>query len=453
MPAAAARIGAPLLGIGTLRPEGEGYIMNISVRMSDEPIAANLARKVTVVGAGGHVGLPLSLVLANRGHFVHGLEINASVNDLVMSGHMPFSEQDGSDLLRKALDSKRLNMTSDLSVIQQSDVVVIIIGTPIDENHNPRVDHLLRFFEEAKPYLNDQVIILRSTVSPGTTDAIRQALDPAHRSKLTLVFAPERVLQGRSIHEIQHLPQLIGAYNDKDYERAAEFFRSFIFAETIRLLPIEAELGKLITNMARYVGFALANEFHLICDSFDANTCRVIDACNKDYPRLNLPVPGPNVGGPCLSKDGWYLVEQIPYNELISSSFRINESMTMQILRRIEARITGKKVAILGMAFKANNDDIRNSLSFKMRRQLQFKGYDIVCVDPHVKGFSERSDIVGSDAVILMTPHDEFKELKSLLAEVANPECWFVDLWGHWSEMRHLSKNGYFQAKEVKAKI
>ncbi|MGE5510783.1 MAG: nucleotide sugar dehydrogenase [Bacteroidota bacterium] len=405
---------------------------------------------VTVVGAGGHVGLPLSLVLADSGHFVYGLDINKDVNEAVMRGSMPFIEENAEELLRKVLNEKRLQMTDNIEVIGKSDVVIVIIGTPIDENLNPRVDHLVRFFRKAQPYLRDQLVVLRSTVSPGTTDVVRKVIEADRGSGLDLVFGPERVLQGKAIHEIRNLPQIIGAYNAHAYERAAAFFRTFIRSETIFLTPIEAELGKLITNMARYVGFALANEFHLICGTFGANACRVIDACNKDYPRLNLPVPGPNVGGPCLYKDGWYLIERVPFNEMISSAFRINEGMTMQILQNIEKRIPSGKVAILGMAFKANSDDTRNSLSFKMRRQLEFKGYETVCVDPYVPGTASIEEIRGCDAVVLMSPHKQFKDLNALLANVDNRDCWFVDLWGFWPEMRHQSDNGYFQARQVR---
>jgi UDP-N-acetyl-D-mannosaminuronic acid dehydrogenase len=402
--------------------------------------------KVTVVGAGGHVGLPLSIVLANRGHHVYGLDINAEGNRRIMQGCMPFVEDQGEEMLASALGSRRLEMTEDISVIAQSDVVIVIIGTPIDENLNPRVDHLIRFFREAKPHLKDQLVILRSTVSPGTTERVRQELD---LEGISLVFAPERVLQGRSIHEIRTLPQIIGAFDEPSYERAAGFFRTFIEGETFFLSPIEAELGKLITNMSRYVGFALANEFHLICETFGANAVKIIDACNKDYPRMNMPVPGPNVGGPCLYKDGWYLIERIPFNELIGTAFRINEGMCMQIVQGLEKRVRGKKIGVLGMTFKADSDDTRNSLSFKLRRQLQFNGYETICVEPHVDGFDPIEALAGCDAVVLMTPHRQFKDWRALQTLIGNPNCVYVDLWGFWSAMRHRSENGYFVARDV----
>jgi UDP-N-acetyl-D-mannosaminuronic acid dehydrogenase len=136
---------------------------------------------------------------------------------------------------------------------------------------------------------------------------------------------------------------------------------------------------------------------------------------------------------------------------MISSAFRINEGMTMQILQNIEKRMPSGKVAIFGMAFKANCDDTRNSLSFKMRRQLEFKGYETVCVDPNVAGTAPIEAIRGCDAVVLMSPHREFKDLSKMMAAVGNPGCWFVDLWGFWTDMRHRSDNGYFQASEVSA--
>jgi UDP-N-acetyl-D-mannosaminuronic acid dehydrogenase len=405
--------------------------------------------RVSVVGAAGHVGLPLSLVLAESGHDVYGIDIDVAASTAIMQGRMPHREDGAEELLARVLASGRLRMTQDTGAIRDSDVVVVVIGTPIDENLNPRVDHLFQFFERVRAHFKDQLIVLRSTVSPGTTDALRQSLHADEGSKLNLVFGPERVLQGKSIHEIRSLPQIIGAYSEAAYQRAQKFFQTFNQSETFFLTPIEAELGKLITNMSRYVGFALANEFHLICESFGANACRIIDACNKDYPRLSLPVPGPNVGGPCLQKDGWFLIDRIPFADLISSAFRINEGMPMQVIQTLASRIKGKKVAILGMTFKANSDDTRNSLAFKLRRQLQFRGFEPVCVEPHVDNFQTIDAIKGSAAVVLMTPHDQFKDLGSIVKTVDNPECWFVDLWGFWPEMRYRSRNGYFEANEV----
>jgi UDP-N-acetyl-D-mannosaminuronic acid dehydrogenase len=162
-----------------------------------------------------------------------------------------------------------------------------------------------------------------------------------------------------------------------------------------------------------------------------------------------LPSPGPNVGGPCLFKDGWFLIEKIPFNDLISTSFQINEGMTAQIVAKLEEDETIETVAILGMAFKANSDDTRNSVSFKLKKQLGFRGYDVRCLDPHVTGYGDWSALKGADALVLMSPHKEFKDLAGLMEWVENPSALLVDIWGFWEEMRHRSRNGYFYYEEV----
>jgi len=216
------------------------------------------------------------------------------------------------------------------------------------------------------------------------------------------------------------------------------------------MTPTEAEIGKLITNMARYVEFALTNEFYLIADQFGVNINKIIDACNYHYPRLNIPRPGPNVGGPCLYKDGWFLLERFPFHGIISTAFRVNEGMTMQIALKLRQVPHIKKVAILGLTYKAGSDDVRNSLSFKLKKQLEHI-YDLVLVDPYLKDYEDMKRIKGSDAVVLMTPHEEFSDLKKLMSLVANDECLYVDIWGFWEVMKYKSRNGYFWGKEARS--
>lgn len=413
-----------------------------------------MSYKVAVIGAGGHVGLPLALVLADHGNDVTGVDINEGVVAEVNGGRMPFYEEGAEDLLERSLASETLQMTTDLSLVGEADVIVIILGTPVDENFNPILSGLIRLVDNLCPYLRKgQQIILRSTVSPGTTDRVKKTLEKktgfVEGEDFGLVYAPERVLQGKAISEIKHLPHIVGAYSEESFERIGRFFETFSAANRHYMKPVEAEIGKLITNMSRYVGFALANEFHMIAGLHDANINKIIDACNDDYPRLNLPNPGPNVGGPCLFKDGWFLVEKIPFNDLIVTSFRINEGMPAQIAGKLEEQEDIESVAILGMAFKANSDDTRNSVSFKLKKQLEFRGYDVRCVDPHVPGYEDWSALEGTDAVVLMTPHAEFRDLAELARRVENPEALIVDIWGFWDGMRHASNNGYFYMKEA----
>ena len=412
-----------------------------------------MSYKVAVIGAAGHVGLPLALVLADQGNDVLGIDINESAVEEINGGSMPFYEEGADTLLKKSLISGNFRMTTDLSRVEKSDVIVIILGTPVDENFNPILSGLVRLIDNLCPFLHrGQKIILRSTVSPGTTDRVKKTIEKktglVEGEDFDLVYAPERVLQGKAISEIKHLPHIIGAYSEECFERIGGFFDTFSDASRHHVKPVEAEIGKLITNMTRYVNFALANEFHMIADLHGANVNRIIDVCNDDYPRLHLPGPGPNVGGPCLFKDGWFLIEKVPFNDLIVTSFRINEGMPAQIVTKLEKDESIESVAILGMAFKANSDDTRNSVSFKLKKQLEFRGYDVRCVDPHVPGYDDWSALEGVDALVLMTPHKEFADLAGVMQRVKNPEALVVDIWGFWDEMRYRSNNGYFRYED-----
>ena len=410
--------------------------------------------KVVVVGAAGHVGLPLALVLAEHGNHTVGIDIDEAAVSKINSGFIPFYEEGAEPLLRECLASGTLRMTTNLAPVKYADVVIIVLGTPIDNYLNPSLTGVVQLINDLCPLLRDgQQIVLRSTVSPGTTDRIKQIIE--HKTGMTeggdfdLIYAPERVLQGKSLTEIKDLPHIIGAYSEESFNRIGDFFSTFSHSTRHFLEPIEAELGKLMTNMARYVTFALANEYHVIADLYGANVNKIIDACNEDYPRLNLPSPGPNVGGPCLSKDGWFLVEKVPFNDLIVTSYRINEGMPAQIVTKLAQAENIQSVAILGMAFKAGNDDTRSSASFKLKKQLELDRYDVRCLDPHVNGYGDWSAIRGVDALVLMTPHKEFANLYRIAELVENPGALVVDIWGFWSEMRYRSKNGYFSLREV----
>ncbi len=400
------------------------------------------------------MGLPLALVLAEHGNHTVGIDIDEGAISKINGGLMPFYEEGAEPLLRRCLASGNLRMTTNLAPVRSADVVVIVLGTPIDKYFNPTLTGLIELINDLCPLLREgQQIVLRSTVSPGTTDRVKQIIE--RRTDMTegvgfdLIYAPERVLQGKALTEIKDLPHIIGAYSEESFDRIGGFFSTFSRSTRHFLRPIEAELGKLITNMTRYVNFALANEYHMIADLYGANINKIIDACNEEYPRLNLPAPGPNVGGPCLSKDGWFLVEKVPFNDLVVTSYRINEGMPAHILSKLAQEADIETVAILGMTFKADNDDTRNSASFKLKKQLELHGYDVRCLDPHVHDYNDWSAIRDVDALVLMTPHKEFSDLYEIVELVGNPRALVVDIWGFWNEMRYRSRNGYFSFREV----
>lgn len=409
---------------------------------------------VAVIGAAGHVGLGLTLSIVEAGHRVFGIDINEQALNGLRSGKVPFIEENAEEVLKRVLESGRLTLTSDASRVQECGVIVVILGTPIDENLNPVVAPLHELFRSLRPHLRKgQLIILRSTVSPGTTDSVRASL--VHETgwrvgeDIFLLYAPERVVQGKSLAEIKSLPQIVGAYDKLSFRKGEEFFKTFINNRCIPLTPCEAELAKLMCNMARYTAFAMANEFYLVADQYKANIHRILDACSCDYPRFTVPSPGANVSGPCLFKDGFFLVQWFPFPDLILTAFKINESMPVHIFKKIQAEKTIRKVGVLGLTFKAGNDDTRYSLSFKLKKLLDAAGYSVAMVDPYLPEHEDLDALRGCDAIVLMTPHREFADLQAIANVVDNADCWYVDVWGMWEAMRGKSDNGAFYGREI----
>lgn len=414
---------------------------------------------IGVVGGAGHVGLPLGVVLADAGFEVTLIDKDEAKLETIRGGTLPYREPGGQELLSEVLEAGRLSMTTKLERVRDCSAIFVVVGTPIDEHHNPQMDQLLSLVDELVGYLTSgQLVSFRSTLYPGTTKNVYDRLTKAGfeiGEDIFLSFAPERIAQHKAFDEIVSLPQLIGAFDDGSYERTQELFDTFLEADCHRLNPTEAELGKLFTNMWRYLTFAAANEFFLVTESFakhhDVNVHRILEQTSREYPRFDVPSPGTNVGGPCLTKDGWFLVDNIPYNELVTASYRINEGMPGHVVDRMaELAPDPDKVAILGMTFKRNSDDTRNSVAFGMQKHLQRKGYNsVVEVEPNVSEFDDLADAGESDWVILMTPHEEFDNLEAVADVVDNDECLYCDIWGHWDEMKFDSSNGFFFSNEI----
>jgi UDP-N-acetyl-D-mannosaminuronic acid dehydrogenase len=408
--------------------------------------------KVAVIGAGGHVGFPFSCVIANAGHTVYGIDVNQSAVDKLNKGIVPYIEEGAADCLIDNLNKERLLFTTDFDFIEDVDVVAIMIGTPVDGEGNARLDDLFNFLDiNLIPRMKKhQLIVLRSTVSPGTTEVLRKHINNAKQwvegIDYFLVFCPERVLQGRSIIETTKLPQIVGAFNDFSYKFAKDFFSTFITNQIFQLTPKEAELGKLMTNMYRYVNFAFANEMWMIGEKHGVNIDKVIDACNYDYPRMDVPHPGPNVGGPCLFKDGKFLLSDIPFGDLINTSFHINEGMPDYVFNRIrEINPQISNVLILGATFKKDCDDTRNSLSYKMRKVCKKHGVESDMWDPFIKAdlWMKCGDV---DAVIVMTPHTD--TTINWAPRMFRKDCIIADLWKVFPESK-LSNTGIYKVGDM----
>jgi UDP-N-acetyl-D-mannosaminuronic acid dehydrogenase len=406
--------------------------------------------KVTVVGAGGHVGLPFSLVVAEAGHDVCGYDLNDEIVFILNEGTVPYVEHGAEALLRKHLfETKRLSFTTSPRHIAESDVVAIMLGTPVDEENNPRLDSLFDFIDNILIHSMKKgvLIILRSTVSPGTTEVIRDRIEKNTGLKESedffLVFCPERVLQTKGIEETKNLPALVGAFSSWSYNQTVDFLQTFMNESSLFLTPREAEIAKLMTNMWRYVSFAFANEMYMIGDKHGVNIEKVIKSANYGYERMDVPLPGPNVGGPCLFKDGRFLLDSVPFADLIQVSFLINEGMPDYIWQSI-SKLSPKlnKVLILGAAFKKDCDDTRNSLSYKMRKVCNKHGAAAFIIDPYVMPETLMPDFSEYDAVVVMTPHTFFVE--HYTPGMFGPNCVIADVWKMW-ELSKKTKNGIYK--------
>ncbi len=388
---------------------------------------------VVVLGGGGHVGLPLSLAFAKAGLRVGIYDTNEATLDRIAAGEMPFMENGADELLRELLPTGRLAFGSDGSMIERTDQLIVVIGTPVDEFLGPSMTIFEKAVDQIAPHLRQRaLVVLRSTVYPGTTGYVAQHL--ADRGcDVDLAFCPERIAEGHALEELHSLPQIVGADTDLAAERAAGLF-GMLAAKTIRTTTKEAELAKLFTNTWRYMTFAVANQFCMIADQAGVDYTNILHAIREDYPRAaDLPGPG-FAAGPCLFKDTMQLsaftADHFPLGQ---SAMQVNEGLPAYIVSALERRyggLAGKTVGILGMAFKAESDDPRASLSYKLRKLLSWAGARVVCTDPYVEDdrlTTLECVLEESDIVILGAPHKPYRNLVLGGKDV-------VDIWGALGE-------------------
>ena len=388
---------------------------------------------VVVLGGGGHVGLPLSLAFADAGLRVGIYDTDQATLDRIAAGEMPFMETGAEDLLRRILPTGRLEFGTDGAMIERTDQLVVVIGTPVDEFLGPSMTIFEHAVMQIAPHLRDGALVaLRSTVYPGTTAYVRQHLAAAGCT-VEVAFCPERIAEGHALEELHTLPQIIGADDDAAADRAAALFNVLV-SKTIRTSTKEAELAKLFTNTWRYMKFAVANQFFMISDQAGVDFTNVLRAIREDYPRAaDLPGPG-FAAGPCLFKDAMQLAaftsDHFPMGQ---AAMQVNEGLPAYIVSALERRyggLQGKTVGILGMAFKAESDDPRASLSYKLRKLLGWAGARVLATDPYVQ--DDRLvplDCVldESDILVLAAPHKAYRELHVGGRDV-------VDVWGALGE-------------------
>ena len=384
---------------------------------------------VVVLGGGGHVGLPLSLALADAGLSVGIYDINARTLDAIMDGRMPFLENGADELLQKVLATGRLHVGSTGEMVTRTNQLIVVVGTPVDEFLAPSMTIFEKTVEQVSPYLRDDaLVVLRSTVYPGTTRFVAQRL-AALGKHVDVAFCPERIAEGHALEELHSLPQIVGSDEPQAGDRAEALFRC-LTEHVIRTTTKEAELAKLFTNVWRYMRFAVANQFFMIAHEAGVDYGNVLNAIRQDYPRAkDLPGPG-FAAGPCLFKDTMQLAaftsDHFPLGQ---AAMQVNEGLPASMVEALERRygdLTGRRVGILGMAFKAESDDIRASLSYKLRKLLIWAGADVRCTDPYVADdrLLPLDDVVNdSEILVLGVPHQSYRSLALDGRDV-------IDVWG-----------------------
>lgn len=381
---------------------------------------------VVVIGGCGRAGLPLALAFASRGLHVGVYDINESAVALVNAGCMPFEEDGAAELLDKVA-GETLTASSDPAMIGQSENLVLVIGTPVESHLDPDPESVPDAVAGLAAHLRPvQLLVLRSTLYPGVTARVEARLSQLGLAP-DVVCCPERLAEGRSLTELFELPQLIGARSEEAHHRAAKLFGA-ITAETLALTPEEAELAKLFTNSYRYLKFAAANQLYEIANDHGVDYERVRRAVTYNYPRAaDLPKAG-FAAGPCLFKDTMQLSAFTNNNFVLGhASMMVNEGLPQYLVNRMAMRwdLSQCRVGILGMAFKADTDDIRSSLSYKLKRILRFRARSVLCTDPYVSGpeiATLEEVLAGSDLLVVGAPHRRYVGLSTPLP--------VVDVWG-----------------------
>ena len=388
---------------------------------------------VAVIGV-GRIGLPLALSFADRGLSVIGVDKDPDRLGALRERRLPFQEEGAQALL----DRVDLTLTDRVADAAQADAIVLTLGTPSFSHIEIDIRDIRSALDDLLPHLRPgQTIILRSTVAPGTTDFVAGYLQK-HRGLVSgedvfVAHVPERIAAGRFLEEIDTLPCIVGGVGERSGEKAAELFSVFA-APVVQTTPVQAELAKIWTNILRYATFALPNLLMMDCEQYGANVFEVIDLINRDYPRGGIKSPG-LTAGTCLRKDFAFSEERSNAPGMLLAVSRVNESVPLFLVEGMKRRLdglAGKKVAVLGLAFKSGTDDERDSLSHKLIRLLERELADVAICDPHVvtPTLPLEEAVTGADAVVVATNHDEFSGLDNLrrVAQLAGDPL-IVDPW------------------------
>src|SRR5436190_3246083 len=344
-----------------------------------------MAESVAVVGL-GRIGLPLALSFGDRGLRVVGVDREPAVLDSIRGGRMPFHETGTQELLERVLPSGRLELTDAVADVVSAEHIVLTLGTPAHSHIEIDISGIRSVLDQLLPLLQPgHSVILRSTVAPGTTDWVAGYLEQRRGftvgEDLFVAHVPERIAVNNFLEEISSLPTIVGGVGDGSGAKAAELFEVF-GADIVQTTPVQAELAKIWTNILRYSNFALPNLLMMNCEQYGANVFEVIDLINHDYPRGGIAMPG-LTAGTCLRKDFTFSEERSNSPGMLLAVSRVNESVPRFLVEGLKRRLAGggslagRKVAVLGLAFKRDTDDERDSLAHKLIRLLERELADV----------------------------------------------------------------------------
>ena len=384
-----------------------------------------MQKRITIIGGAGHIGLPLGILFAAKKKNVVLYDKNNSLIKKINKCQFPFVEKNGAKLLKKY--KLRIIASTNKNYITSADVIIICIGTPVI-NNKPDLINFFNLFKEIKHLLNpNQLIIIRSSIYPGTCEKVHQFLG---KKFINISYCPERVVQGKSIEELPKLPQIISGISDKAISESTKLF-NLICKKTIVTSILEAELIKLFSNSWRYINFSIANEFYMICENLGINFNNLRKKMIDGYERnKNIPTAG-FAAGPCLFKDTMQL------NVYLKKSFnlgtiatKINEGLPnflyKKLLRKFKNKLKSKTIGILGVSFKADIDDIRDSLAIKLLYLLKKKKLNVLFSDDYAslkKNVNKTQLINRSDIIIIGSPHSVYKKL------IIPKNKYLVDIW------------------------
>ena len=382
---------------------------------------------ISIIGGAGHVGFPLGLAFANKNLNVNLIDLDNKSLNLIKSGIPPFYEIGAKKILKKCLNNNRISFSKNLSSIKKSKFIIVCIGTPINKNLKPQTKQFFNFFSSLFQHVKkEQIIIIRSSVFPGIVNKIFKKYGKINDN---ISYCPERIVQSKALVELPNLPQIVSGITKKSIKESSNLFKKIckkILISNIR----EAELIKLFSNTNRYINFAIANQLYLICDKYNVNFKNVRDLMRLGYERnLNLPSSGFSAG-PCLLKDTMQLSSFYKGNfELGLASMKVNESMVDLVIKKIKKikNFKRKTIGILGITFKAETDDTRDSLSLSLIKKLKRIKLKVIYTDVYYKDkycYDLKSLMKKSDIIILGAPHNKYKTIK--VPKNKN----LIDIWG-----------------------